>query len=67
MTNQRPVLKSRDLSGPIRSQYLLYLPPPGIHDLDDTVGGAGQGQGDEDDDDAAEDVGNLGALEVVIA
>ena len=67
MTNQRPVIWSRDLSRPIRVQYLLDFPPPGVHDLDDTVGGAGQGQGDEDDDDAAEDVGNLGALEVVIA
>ena len=45
----------------------LDLPPPGVHDLDDPVGGAGEGQRDEDDDDAAEDVGNLGALEVVVS
>ena len=45
----------------------LDLPPPGVHDLDHTIGRAGQRQGDEDHDDAAEDVRHLGSLEVIIA
>ena len=44
----------------------LDPPPPRVHDLDDSVCGAGQRHGDEDNDDAAENVGNLGPLEIVV-